>query len=183
MAKSLEEQTAERKAFRKKKASKKKAKRKPRTKKRTMVQQGHVSYLGRPTNYGAEVVAKALDYLENYDKKYGDAFPSAVGLARVVDRTRNHCYQWAAEKLEDGSTRRPEWADIMSAIQEVQELVLLNNGVRGNFNSTITSLVLGKHGYHKKVDNEMSGPGGGPIETKNKTLTVTGVESQHPDTK
>ena len=35
--------------------------------------------------------------------------------------------------------------------------MLLNKGIRGEFNSNITTLVLGKHGYHKKVDTELTG--------------------------
>lgn len=171
-----------------KKKAKKKAKRK--TKKRTMVEQGHVSYMGRPTTYGAEIVDQALDYLVNYDSEfYEHPFPSVVGLAQVINRSRNLLYAWAKLKKKDDEgnetdeLKYPEWADIMETLQEVQELKLLHGGITAQFNTHIAALVLGKHGYHKKVDNEMSGPGGGPIETKNKTLTVTGVESQHPDSK
>lgn len=130
---------------------------------------------GRPTTCTAAVYKAALLYLENYETKYEHPFPSLVGLCKVIGRGKTTIYNWA---LDD---RKPEWKDLVDTINEVQEMVLLHKGLTGFFNPAITSLVLGKHGYHKKVDNEWTGKDGGPIQTK--TLVVSGVDSKHPDSK
>jgi len=36
-------------------------------------------------------------------------------------------------------------------------------GLSGEFNSNIAKLALGKHGYHDKQDNTLSGPDGKPV--------------------
>lgn len=132
-----------------------------------------ITYVGRPTLYDQKVVDKSLDYLENYEDTYDHPFPSQVGLSKVLGRSIATLNKWRVDET------KPEFNDIMNAIVAQQELVLLNKGITGTFNPAITSLVLGKHGYHKKVDSVLTGADGGPIATK--TLTVTGVESQHPD--
>ena len=45
---------------------------------------------------------------------------------------------------------KEEFFGILEAINQKQECVLLDNGLTGKFNSTITKLVLGKHGYHDR---------------------------------
>lgn len=101
---------------------------------------------GRLTTYTKEVYELALDYLENYEKTYDDAFPSIVGLCRAIKRPRQTLYVWS----KDGS--KPEFTDLFEAIKEVQEQVLLNHGLRNTFNSAIVKLVLGNHGYHEKQE-------------------------------
>ena len=38
----------------------------------------------------------------------------------------------------------------------LQRLVLLNKGLTGEFNSNITKLVLGKHGFHDKREVDLN---------------------------
>ena len=42
----------------------------------------------------------------------------------------------------------------------MQQLTLLNGGLSNTFNSAITKLVLGKHGYHDKMDQDISSTDG-----------------------
>jgi hypothetical protein len=53
-------------------------------------------------------------------------------------------------------------------IAEKQERELLNNGLSGDFNYSITKMMLSKHGYSDATKQELSGPSGGaiPIEIK-----------------
>ena len=62
----------------------------------------------------------------------------------MLDITRSTLYAWA--KDED----KKEFSDILERINTVQECVLVNNGLTGKFNSTITKFILGKHGYHDR---------------------------------
>jgi len=110
---------------------------------------------GRPTKYNSEVLKQAQHYLENYEKA-GDVIPNNAALACELHVSRSTIYLWAEE--------HEEFSDILDDIQATQERVLVAKGLTGDFNSAITKLVMGKHGYHDKADNTLSGPGGGDIK-------------------
>ncbi len=98
--------------------------------------------LGRPTTYTQALVTMAWAYIKNYKTKHGHEFPSVVGLCSVVNRSRSTLYRWSDEHSD---IYQKEFKDILAKLNEEQELVLLNNGINGKFNSNITKLVLGKH--------------------------------------
>lgn len=102
---------------------------------------------GRPTEYNEEILSQARNYLENY-KKLGDEIPSNAGLAVHLGLSRETIQAWRKE------VGKEEFSYILAAIQVKQENVLINKGLSGDFNSNITKLVLGKHGYHEKKDIE-----------------------------
>jgi hypothetical protein len=108
--------------------------------------------MGRPTKYSTALLEKAQHYLDNYEE-YGDVIPSAVGLALVLDIRRSTLYEWA--KAED----KKAFTDILDNINKRQEQILLNNGLSNKFNSNITKLVLGKHGYHDRPEQGHPGSG------------------------
>jgi len=93
------------------------------------------------------LLEKAQHYLDNYEE-YDEVIPSAVGLALVLDITRSTLYAWA--KDED----KKAFLHILDNINKKQEQVLLKNGLNNKFNSNITKLVLGKHGYHDRPQQE-----------------------------
>lgn len=101
--------------------------------------------VGRPTDYTPELLAKCYDYLDNYES-LGDKIPSHVGLAITVGISKTCMYRWSEE--ED----KKEFKDILGQCKVMQERKLLSNGLDNTFNSAITKLVLGKHGYHDKQD-------------------------------
>lgn len=108
--------------------------------------------MARPSTYSKAILEKANDYLQNYEDQ-DDMIPSVEGLCSVIERARSTVYKWRDEK--------PEFSDILEKINEEQKRVLINNGLSGDFNSNITKLVLGKHGFSDK--SELSGPEGGRI--------------------
>ena len=59
--------------------------------------------------------------------------------------------------MYDWEKKYPEFLYILEAIKLEQQKVLLNKGLSGDFNSAITKLVLGKHGYHEKQDVDLKG--------------------------
>ena len=98
---------------------------------------------GRPSKYTEEIIKKAENYIYDYET-YNDIIPSIVGLASILEVTRTTLYKWEKE--------HEEFSYILENIKREQEKVLLNKGLIGDFNSAITKLVLGKHGYHDKQD-------------------------------
>lgn len=114
---------------------------------------------GRPTDYTPALIRKAKSYLKNYEEKYKHRIPSIAGLAVVLNKTRETLYAWAKDP------EKQEFSDILKELMAKQENDLLNKGLSGEFNSTITKLILTKHGHSEKVATEISGPDGQPIET------------------
>lgn len=114
---------------------------------------------GRPTDYTPELIAKAREYVTEYEEA-GDQIPSVVGLAKYLNRSRACMYTWAEQ--ED----KQEFSDILDSIQETQQQVLINKGLSNEFNSNITKLVLGKHGFHDKQDQNVGGQPGNPVQTQ-----------------
>lgn len=107
---------------------------------------------GRPTDYNEQTLEKTKHYLANY-KDYDDVIPSVAGLAVVLGCARNTIYDWASQ--ED----KKEFSNILQDILSTQEKTLINKGLNGEFNSNITKLVLGKHGYHDKQETDVTSGG------------------------
>ena len=116
---------------------------------------------GRPTKYSNNTLIVAREYLNHYEK-HGDQIPSIAGLAVILGIRRETLHVWAKEEGKE------EFSNILGAILAKQENVLINKGLTGDFNSAISKLVLGKHGYHEKVDSTLSGG--------DKPITLTAVE-------
>lgn len=100
---------------------------------------------GRPTDYSQEILDQSRDYIIFY-KKHGDMIPSVAGLSSYLGIARSTIYDWASQ--ED----KKEFSDILQHLLSEQERILLNKGLNGQFNPSITKLALGKHGYTDKAD-------------------------------
>lgn len=123
--------------------------------------------MARPSEYDPSVLDIAEDYIKNFKDKYEDAIPSAAGLACVLGISKATLYNWR--------DNHQELLDTLNRLQSSQERQAVNNGITGVFNPTITKLVLANHGYHDKVDQELTGANRGPIETK-QVMTFIGVD-------
>ena len=111
---------------------------------------------GRPTDYTPEMLDLCRDYIDNCP----DKVPMVVGLCKHINRASSTVYRWAEE--ED----KAEFKDILGEIKDLQHLKLINSGLDNEFNSAITKMMMTKHGYSEKIQQELSGPKGGAIENK-----------------
>lgn len=100
---------------------------------------------GRPTRCTPELVEDAWDYVHGGWVLCGDAFPSVEGLCDELRLSRSMVYRWASDETHP-------FKDILSELMAKQGRVLLNNGTRGVFNAPVTKMVLTKHGYSDKID-------------------------------
>lgn len=100
---------------------------------------------GRPTKLTPAILKKAQEYVDGGFTSDG-VVPSVAGLAVHLGFRRNRLYEWA--------TKNQDFQDTLDAIQDKQQALLLNSGLSGDFNSTITKLMLANHGFHDKVDNQ-----------------------------
>lgn len=112
--------------------------------------------MARPSKLTPEMVEKAEDYLQHFEN-YGDVIPSAAGLAVTLGVVESTVYNWDSEAY-------PEFLGFLGKIKTKQQQVLLSKGLSGDFNSTITKLILTKHGYSDRI--EQSGVEGGPIKNE-----------------
>lgn len=119
---------------------------------------------GRPTKLTPEAIEKAIDYINGGYETYGHAIPSAVGLSIALNVTRSTLYKWGEENTEG-------FSDILEKCNAYQHEILIAKGLQGDFNPTITKLVLGKHGYHER--QEHTGPDGQPMQVEQKVTSVT----------
>lgn len=108
---------------------------------------------GRPTKLTDELKAKARNY-ELVFREEGDIIPSIEGLAYYLNIARSTLY-----KYEDEDT---EFSDIVERVKTLQGKMLISGGLVGDFNASITKVILTKHDYsdkqeidHKSSDNSM----------------------------
>ena len=125
---------------------------------------------GRPTDYlGEETIKLVREYIDSckdeivprlkqengekgyvmYENRLRVKLPSIEGLAVYLKVARSTIYEW--EKTYS------EFSDILDELKARQAEVLLNNGLSGDYNSTITKVILTKHGYVEKNAVEHSG--------------------------
>lgn len=102
--------------------------------------------MARPTKYSADMLAKAKEYLVNYDQ-YDHATPSVVGLARVLGVCTRTVQTWDDK----------EFLRTLQQIKDEQHFKLVNSGLKNEFNSNITKLMLANFGHSDKQQVEQSG--------------------------
>jgi len=117
---------------------------------------------GRPTSFKEEMIQQAEEYIDHGYKELGHEIPSHMGLAKILKVNRSTLYEW-------GSKKDHPFSNILEKCNIEQCLILISNGLNGNFNSNITKLVLGKHGYSEKTDNK---------NTDTVNLTISSLDAE-----
>jgi hypothetical protein len=112
--------------------------------------------MARPTDYSQEILDKATRYLNDFiTLDRGDnprlLLPNIADLALVLGVARSTLYLWQKE--------HKEFSDILEDILALQETKLVNYGLTGRYNSTITKLMLTKHGYSDKQETDVTSGG------------------------
>ena len=114
---------------------------------------------GRPRTYKPEMVEKARRYIANHED-FDDPVPTVAGLACVLGVTRKTVYEWS------NSDDKPEFSDILEELAQKQERCLIKGGLMGDFNSPITKMMMTKHGYSDKVENDHTSSDGSMTPSK-----------------
>lgn len=117
--------------------------------------------VGRPTRLNADVLKQANEYISFFlmtevereaigDKRKNifEVVPSVAGLAIYLNIARSTLQLW--EKSDN------DFSGTLDRLKAVQEVLLVNGGLKGDLNSTITKLMLTNHGYSDKQDIKMS---------------------------
>ena len=120
--------------------------------------------VGRPPELDDALLEKAREYLEQFedeDHLEKEAVPSVAGLAIYIKKNRSTIYDWIKKQIS------PEFSNIVEEVMAKQEQSLTNNGLNGKFNSSITKLMLSKHGYSETHNTILSNPDGAAIASSN----------------
>jgi len=107
---------------------------------------------GRPTKYNDELLRKGWEYLENYES-YGHKIPTLAGLSLAVDIDKETATRWGKDK------NKSKFSKLVNHIKALQESKLIDNGLDGTFNASITKLCLSKHGYHDNPQQNQANSG------------------------
>jgi hypothetical protein len=127
---------------------------------------------GRPSLYTPELIKRARGYLTSY-QDMGDKVPSIAGLACVLGVTRETCRAWGNEP------DKPEFSAILMELMQRQERALLNGGLGGDFNPTITKMMMTKHGYSDKVENDHTSSDGSMTPKDTSAAVLAALQAKH----
>lgn len=123
--------------------------------------------IGRPTKLTKDRIHKAEEYLQqskDANEIVGDRKPIVVwkvklptieGLANYLNVHRDSLYEWDKQDTELGKM----FSDIFTRVKQEQAERLVNNGLAGNYNPVITKLLLSKHGYIEKQEQDLTHSG------------------------
>ena len=139
--------------------------------------------MGRPLTYDDNVTpTSAQEYLDGcvdtpyvltksegnnsltYENRLRVKLPTLEGLALHLGVRRSTVHEWM--------NRFPNFSDVVDKILARQAELLLNNGLAGTYNASISKVILTKHGYREGI--EQTGKDGEPI--KSEVRTVVGMK-------
>lgn len=104
--------------------------------------------MARPTVYTTELLQKARKYAEGGWRENGEVVPTLAGLAVAIGVTKETCRVWKKDP------QKVEFSAFCSSIQQQQEMELVNRGLVGDFAAPITKMMMTKHGYSDRIEQD-----------------------------
>ena len=121
---------------------------------------------GRPSKLTDALIEKAGRYASTEYLLHGEVIPTVEGLSVYLNVSRSTVYKWKGENQE--------FSDILEDLMARQAKELFSNGLRGDFNPTITKLILTKHGYSDRVEQDVTSSDGALAPT---SIVLRGVRA------
>jgi hypothetical protein len=126
---------------------------------------------GRPSLYDDSYVQALLDYME---APVNEEFPTIAGFACTVKPCRDTLHEWSKAKDGEGNLKYPQFSDAYKKVKDIQEVNIVQGALSGKYNPTFSIFFMKNNlGWKDKVEQEISGPDGGPIQTQ--PITFEGV--------
>lgn len=119
--------------------------------------------IGRPPKYTEAYCDKALEYLtmcidtfevvgENRPTIINKVkLPTIEGLANYLGVHRDTVYDWEQQ--------HEAFSDIVTRVRQEQATRLIDNGLSGTYNPQIAKVLLSKHGYSEKIEQDLNHSG------------------------
>lgn len=104
---------------------------------------------GRPTIYSNELLSKCYEYLAKLPED--EVIHSIEGLCDYIDIGKTTAHRWENEEGKE------EFRAIMENVMRKQAKSLINGGLNGKHNPTISKLILTKHNYSDRSEIQQSG--------------------------
>lgn len=123
--------------------------------------------MARPTKYRENFPDMIQGYLDNHETKYGDVVPTIEGVAVMLGVATKTLYAWYHEEITE------EFCNIFEQVMAHQGKKLINGGLKSEYNSAITKMMLTKHGYSDSVDHS----------SKDKSMSPVQIVDDIPDDK
>ena len=121
---------------------------------------------GRPSKLTDALIEQAGRYAAKDYRLQGEVIPTIEGLAVFLNVSRSTIYKWKGENQE--------FSDILESLMSMQAKELFSNGLTGDFNPTITKLILTKHGYSDRVEQDVTSSDGALAPT---SIVLRGVRA------
>lgn len=121
---------------------------------------------GRPTKLTDALIEKAAKYANSDYILQSEVIPTIEGLAVYLNVSRATIYNWKSENKD--------FLDILERLMARQAKELFSNGLTGDFNPTITKLILTKHGYSDRVEQDVTSSDGALAPT---SIVLRGVRA------
>ena len=121
---------------------------------------------GRPSKLTDALIEQAGRYATKDYRLQGEVIPTIEGLALFLNVSRSTLYNWKGENQE--------FLDILESLMSMQAKELFSNGLTGDFNPTITKLILTKHGYSDRVEQDVTSSDGALAPT---SIVLRGVRA------
>ena len=102
--------------------------------------------VGRPTKLTDELMDKAKVYVQK-DYLIDELIPTMQGLSLYLGVSNTVLYNWRNEN--------DEFLHIVEDLMDLQAKNLFRGGLTGDFNASITKLLLTKHGFSDRVEQDL----------------------------
>ena len=102
--------------------------------------------MARPTDYRPEIIELSKEYRDLQRPNDDEVIPSIEGLSLYINIARSTIYEWISQEGKE------EFSDIVAQILANQGKMLINNGLIGKFNNSITKVMMSKHGYREGIE-------------------------------
>ena len=113
---------------------------------------------GRPTDYDPKYIEEVDLYIADHKDERQDngkqtvRLPTRDGFAKRIGKPRQTIDNWCKAN--------PEFFDALEKIDIEQKERLVNEGLAGNYNSTIAKLILSaNHGMREKTEQDITSKG------------------------
>ena len=121
---------------------------------------------GRPSKLTDALIEQAGRYASKEYLTQGEVIPTIEGLSVFLNVSRSTVYKWKGENQE--------FSDILESLMARQAKELFSNGLKGDFNPTITKLILTKHGYSDRIEQDVTSSDGALAPT---SIVLRGVRA------
>ena len=107
--------------------------------------------VGRPTKLTDELMHKAKVYVQR-DYLIDELIPTMQGLSLYLGVSKRVLHDWRNEN--------DEFMHIVDDLMDLQAKNLFRGGLTGDFNASITKLLLTKHGFSDRVEQDLKSSDG-----------------------